>query len=129
VDENTVAAAYRHIAGKAEARRVDDLVAQLPAELDAMQAALFEKAKAFRAANLHKPQSRAEFEALFKDGGKGGFALAPWDGDPANEKQLKADYAVTIRCLPLDGQDEAKGKVCVLSGKPAKYMAVFAKAY
>ena len=128
VDEGTVSLAFRHKPDKS-APKLEELLKTIVGDLDAMQAALFEKAKAFRAEKMHRPESKAEFEALFKDGGAGGFALAPWDGDAANEKQLKTDYAVTIRCLPLDGQDEAKGKACVLSGKPAKYMAVFAKAY
>ena len=44
--------------------------------------------------------------------------------------ELKAvldELKVTIRCVPIDGPEEA-GK-CIVSGKPSTKRAAFAKAY
>jgi prolyl-tRNA synthetase len=42
-------------------------------------------------------------------------------------EETLADMKVTIRCLPLEAQDEP-GK-CIFTGKPSQRRAVFAKAY
>ena len=39
------------------------------------------------------------------------------------------DGKATIRCYPLDGQEEVEGKSCFYSGKPATHMAIFARAF
>ncbi len=56
----------------------------------------------------------------------GGFALCHWHEDAPVEDLLK-ELKVTIRCLPLDGEEEP-GR-CLFSGKPSSRRAVFAKAY
>ncbi|MFZ2620729.1 MAG: proline--tRNA ligase [Alphaproteobacteria bacterium] len=109
-----------------ESQLVDDVVMLL----DGIQSALFARAQTFAEQHTRTDiADKAAFYSHFKGEDVKGFVLAPWDGDPVLEKQLKTDLAVTVRCLPLKGQEEAAGKMCVLSGKPAKYMAVFAKAY
>jgi prolyl-tRNA synthetase len=116
-------------------------VAGLPATalglLDAMQKNLYDKALAFRKENTKRVSDRAELLAFYgKDQGDeagtataiGGFAEGLWCGDRACEAALKAETKVTIRCLPLDGQDHVEGKCC-LCGKPARHLAVFARNY
>jgi prolyl-tRNA synthetase len=56
----------------------------------------------------------------------GGFALCHWSEDPAVDQILK-DMKVTIRCVPLAGEQEP-GK-CIFTGQPSGGRAVFAKAY
>ena len=58
---------------------------------------------------------------------KGGFALAHYAPDPAVEDELKARFAVTCRCIPLEG--DAEPGTCIFSGKPSARRALFAKAY
>lgn len=55
-----------------------------------------------------------------------GFVKAKWCEDMETE-QLLDDMGITIRCLPLE-QTDTEG-ICVLTGKPAKTDAIFAKAY
>ncbi len=55
-----------------------------------------------------------------------GFVLAPWCGDSGTEDVLK-DLGVTIRCIPLD--EQAVEGACVLTGRSAKFMVVFARSY
>ncbi|MEX2444919.1 MAG: proline--tRNA ligase [Alkalispirochaeta sp.] len=96
--------------------------------LEEMQGDLYARAKAFRDESTHYPESYDAFKELFNDG-PGGFAVAPWDGDPVTEAQVKADTKATIRVLPFGNEAEAHGKRCLFSGNPAKYVAVFAKSY
>ena len=58
-----------------------------------------------------------------------GFFLAPWRCNAANEEAIKQATRATVRCYPLEGQEEAQGKACFYSGEPATHMAIFARAF
>jgi len=98
-----------------------------------MQAGLLERARAFRAANTHRIDSKDDFYAFFtpKNADKpeihGGFAMAHWDGTEETAEQVSNDLKVTIRCLPFDG-DAEEGR-CVISGRPSKRRVIWAKSY
>ena len=83
-------------------------------------------ATAARDAKLFRPASYAEFTAAIENGG---FFLVPWHDDAQAEAKIKEETRATIRCFPLEGQEEAKGKLCFYSGRPATHMAIFARAY
>jgi prolyl-tRNA synthetase len=57
----------------------------------------------------------------------GGFVLAHWCGDAACEEQVKNDLKVTIRCIPLDAEEE-EGR-CIVCGKSSKKRVIYAKSY
>ena len=57
----------------------------------------------------------------------GGFLSAHWDGTTETELKIKELTKATIRCIPLDGEEE-EGQ-CILTGKPSKRRVLFAKAY
>jgi prolyl-tRNA synthetase len=56
----------------------------------------------------------------------GGFAMCHFTEGPEVDAILK-DLKVTIRCIPLEANDEAG--TCIFTGKPSTRRAVFAKAY
>ncbi|MEE9603118.1 MAG: proline--tRNA ligase, partial [Thermoguttaceae bacterium] len=56
----------------------------------------------------------------------GGLALCHFVDLPEVEEKLKT-LKVTVRCIPLDGEDEP-GK-CLFTGQPSPRRALFAKAY
>lgn len=58
-----------------------------------------------------------------------GFFLAPWYDDEEAELEIKVKTRATIRCFPLNGQDQINGKLCFYSGRPATHMAIFARAF
>ncbi|MFO8043374.1 MAG: proline--tRNA ligase [Alkalispirochaeta sp.] len=118
----------RRDTGEKEAVPTAEAAVRIRTLLVEIQGDLYARAKAFRDESTHYPSSYGEFKDLFNDG-PGGFAVAPWDGDPATEAQVKADTKATIRVLPFGNEAEAQGKRCLFSGNPAKYMAVFAKSY
>lgn len=102
-------------------------IEQFPIILEEIQTSYWEQAKAYRdAAICDTVETFEELVAFFLDDKKGGFILAKWCGDPATE-ELLTPHKVTIRCLPLK-QRETEGR-CILTGRPAKLDAIFAKSY
>jgi prolyl-tRNA synthetase len=99
-----------------------DVVVQL---MDSIQDNLLERARKFRADNMHQIDDYNEFKTrVDKDGG---FYLAHWDGTEETEQKIKEETKATIRCIPLDSIEEEG--VCMYSGKPSKRRVIFAKAY
>jgi len=125
VAQGQVALARRDVSGREGrafvpqeglAARVNDLLADI-------QRSLFERAVAFRAAHTFYPKTYDEFRQAVENG----FAWAWWCGDEDCENRIKEDTKATTRCIPLD-QPGGTGR-CIVCGKPADEMAVFARAY
>ncbi len=93
--------------------------------LDEIQCNIFQKAADFRSANTTKVDTWEEFKNVLKN--KGGFILAHWDGTSETEEMIKNETKATIRCLPLEYEEEEG--TCVYSGKPSKRRVLFALAY
>lgn len=92
--------------------------------LEDIQTSIYQKALDFRAANTFEVNTWDEFLVKIEEGG---FLSAHWDGSPETEEKIKELTKATIRCIPLDSQEEA-GK-CVLTGNPSKQRVIFARAY
>ena len=62
-----------------------------------------------------------------------GFVMAHFNGDPKLEERIKNDLAVTVRCIPLDGQklcdDQGRPGTCPFTGEPSAKRVVWAKSY
>jgi prolyl-tRNA synthetase len=101
------------------------LAAELPARLEAYQAMVFERAKAFQADNTHRVDTLGEMTEVLD--GPGGFVLAPWCGSAECEKAVSAENGATIRVIPFDAPDE--GGRCLVDGAPSERRALFARAY
>jgi prolyl-tRNA synthetase len=93
--------------------------------LDDIQQSMFNKALAFRDANITKTDNWDEFVKLLDD--KGGFISAHWDGTGETEDKIKELTKATIRCIPLDAVEEEGA--CILTGKPSNKRVLFARAY
>ena len=65
------------------------------------------------------------YRRLFQE--QPGFIRAPWCGDIACEEKIKADLAVTSRCIPFE--QEKLSDTCVMCGKPATKMVYWGRAY
>lgn len=103
---------------------IDQVAEQMPALLEEMQSALFQKALQFRESSTYKIDSWEDFLEQIE---KGGFISAHWDGTPETEEAIKQATKATIRCIPLNDETE-EGK-CVFSGKPSNRRVLFARAY
>jgi len=127
VEGNSVFCAKR-TGGKKFGIPLDDgFVDRVLTELTSIQDGLFEAAKDRQAANTHRVES---YEAMKEQmAANPGFFLVPWHDDAVTEREIKDDCKASIRCYPLDAQDEVDGKVCFYTGRPATHMAIFARAY
>jgi prolyl-tRNA synthetase len=109
-----------------------ELVAEMPAILEAIQKNLFDRALSMRTENTRVITNEADFRDFFTpsrpDSNEihGGFALCHFSDEQSIEPLLK-ELKVTPRCIPLDNNDQPG--TCFLTGKPAANQAVFAKAY
>jgi len=90
-----------------------------------IQKNLYDRAAKFRTDHTTAVDSFDEFKEVLDT--KGGFISAHWDGTDETELKIKELTKATIRCIPLNSQEE-EGK-CVLTGKPSKKRVLFAKAY
>lgn len=97
---------------------IQNLLAQIQEEI-------YQKALKFRNENITKVDSYEEFKRVLEE--KGGFISAHWDGTEEEEERIKEETKATIRCIPLDAEEEEG--VSLISGKPSKRRVLFAKAY
>ncbi|MEN9599140.1 MAG: hypothetical protein RL596_1451, partial [Bacteroidota bacterium] len=93
--------------------------------LEEIQLHIFNKAKAFRDEHITAVNSWDEFLQVLDT--KTGFVSAHWDGTNETEDKIKELSKATIRCIPLDNEQEQG--VCILTGKPSKERVLFARAY
>ncbi|MBS1666178.1 MAG: proline--tRNA ligase [Bacteroidetes bacterium] len=124
LENNTVEVARRDTREKM-VFGMEGLAEKISKLLDDIQQSIYDKALAFRDAHISKADSWAEFERLLDE--KTGFISAHWDGTTETEEQIKEKTKATIRCIPLNNEQEA-GK-CIFSGKPSTQRVLFARAY
>ena len=92
--------------------------------LEDIQDNIYQKALKMRDSRIQKIDSYEEFKEKIEDGG---FFLCHWDGTPETEELIKNETKATIRCIPLDGEEEEG--VCMVTGKPSKRRVIIARAY
>ncbi len=93
--------------------------------LEDIQNNLFQRALDFRTEHTSYADDMDTFADLIEN--KGGFVYAHWDGTTETELAIKEKTKATIRCIPIDAEEDP-GK-CILTGKPSKFRVPFAKAY
>ena len=101
------------------------VVARVEGLLEEIQDNLFAKAINYRTAHTTQVSSYDEFKKVLNE--KGGFISAHWDGTSATEEKIKKETKATIRCIPLDTDNE--GGTCIVTGKVSARKVLFAKAY
>ncbi len=97
---------------------------QIVTLLEDIQENIYQKALKMRDSRIKKVDSYDEFKKEIENGG---FFLCHWDGTPETEEKIKNDTKATIRCIPLDGEEEEG--VCMVTGKPSKRRVIIARAY
>ncbi len=128
IAKDAVFVARRDTAEKVSMPR-GEFVSGIAAMLTSMQQNLFHRALKLREENTRKIDSLEEFKAYFtpkKEEIHGGFALCHFVDTPEVNNLIK-EMKVTIRCVPIAGEDEP-GK-CIFTGQPSLRRGVFAKAY
>jgi prolyl-tRNA synthetase len=101
---------------------ITETVSQLLLDI---QSNLFNRAKKYRDEHITKADNWDEFVTTLDT--KAGFVSAHWDGTPETEDKIKEMTKATIRCIPLNNEQEAGN--CILTGKPSVQRVLFARAY
>jgi prolyl-tRNA synthetase len=102
-----------------------ELETTVPAMLEHIQAALFERAAKFRQDHTVRLDSLPALVRFFEE--SMGFVITPWCGRPEDEAQVKKETAATTRVVLQ--QAPASGASCAICGRPAAVEVVWGKAY
>jgi prolyl-tRNA synthetase len=124
IENNVVELARRDTKEKSSVS-IDGLADYVLQLLDTIQQNIYNRALDFRNEHITKANSWDEFVQLLDT--KGGFVAAHWDGTAETEDKIKEQTKATIRCIPLNNEQEAG--VCILTGKPSTQRVLFARAY
>jgi len=104
---------------------LEGLAERIGSLLVEIQDNLFARARAFRDGHITKADTWEEFERVLDE--KSGFVAAHWDGSSETEAAIKEKTKATIRCIPLNNEQEEG--TCILTGKPSTQRVLFARAY
>ncbi len=104
---------------------LDEVETKVCELLDTIQKDMLEAARAHRDAHTYVARNYDEFVKTFNE--KSGFVKAMWCGNRECEDKIKADLAVTSRCIPFE--QEKLADTCVCCGKPAQKMVYWGRAY
>ena len=109
-----------------ETMQLEGIAAHIKGLLDDIQQNIYNKALAFREANVEKCDDWEDFKVRIQ---QGKFLLCHWDGTTETETAIKDATKATIRCIPVDSfvcEEEGKD---IFSGKPSHRRVVFAISY
>ena len=104
---------------------LDGIEAYIEQLLNDIQQNIYNKALKYRDEHVYSCDNYEEFKEKIKDGG---FFVCPWDGTEETEAKIKEETQATIRCIPFD-VDQSEPGIDMVSGKPARYKALVARAY
>jgi len=125
VEKGSVALARRDRPGREGKSFVSQngLAATVSGLLTEVQAAMLERATAFRDSHIHEPRTFDELKQVVQNG----WAFSWWCESAECEAKVKEETRATSRCIPFD-QPDGSG-TCIVCGKPAKRKVYFARSY
>lgn len=102
----------------------DDLINESKKLLELIHKEMYEKAHRFLLEHITEVKNMEELKTTVD---RGGYAKVMWCGDEVCETKIKEQTTATARCMPFN-QEPFEDK-CVVCGKKAKKVVLFAKAY
>ena len=124
LENNTVEIARRDTLEKSFSN-TENLCQTIQGLLEEIQSSLLLKAEKFRKERTFHAKDWDNFKDLMDN--ESGFVYAHWDGTKETELKIKDATKATLRCIPLENEQEEG--ICIYSGKPSKQKVIFAKAY
>ena len=124
IEKSAVMVARRDTRTK-ESMPMDGLAEAIAAKLEEIQAALLQRARAFREDHTTRVGSYDEFKSVME--GRPGFVIAGWCGSGECEAAIKAETQATLRNIPL-ASARVEGQ-CVKCNGASTVRAWFAKSY
>ncbi len=122
--ENGTVEVMRRDTLEKETMQLDGIEEHIRQLLEDIQENIYQKALKARNERIRKVDTYDEFKEEIE---KGGFLLCHWDETPETEARIKEETKATIRCIPLDAEEEEG--VDMLTGKPSRRRVIFARAY
>ena len=123
--ENNVVELARRDTKEKQSLPLEGLAERVKQLLEEIQQNLFNRAKSYRDEHITRADSWSDFEDLLEK--KGGFISAHWDGTAETEEAIKTKTKATIRCIPLNNEQEEGS--CILTGNKSTQRVLFARAY
>ena len=123
--ENGVCVLARRDNGEKETVQLDRITEYLPQLLDKIHNDMYDRALQRRDAMTYVARNKDELKEITDT--KTGFIKTMWCGDHQCEVDVKEQFGVGTRCIPL--KQEHLADTCVCCGKPAKYMVYWGKQY
>ena len=105
--------------------KFEELTEKIPALLQEIQDALFQKALKNREEHTYTAKTLDEMKSILTE--HTGFIKSMWCGDLACEEKIKEETGMPSRCMPFEQEHIAD--VCPVCGKPAHKMVVWGIAY
>jgi len=105
----------------------EDFIRNASEILDEIHNNLLTKATELRDSNITACNDLAVFESHWEQEMPGWLAT-PWCGSREQEEELSKKHKITIRCLPIDGQDGAP-EPCILTGENTSQRAIWGRSY
>ena len=105
--------------------QLDELEARVPALLEDIQKALYEKALANLTGNTRPVTTMEQAKSVI--GEHGGFIKSMWCGSLDCELKMKEDVGVSSRCIPF--AQEHLGDTCPVCGAKSEKMVIWGVAY
>jgi len=125
LESNSIEIARRDTKTKEVFDLNEGLASKITDLLDEIQKHIYSKAFEFREEKTTTVDTYEEFKKVLDN--ETGFVSAHWDGTSETEDRIKEETKATIRCIPIDAEEEAG--VCIYSGKPSNKRVLFARAY
>lgn len=124
VEKNLITVARRDTGEKFNFSR-DQIETKVKELLNLIQGDLYQKAEGFLRENTRRVNTYDEFKETLLS--KRGFLSTFWCENPECEAKIKDETKATVRCLPLDAEEENGN--CVYCGTAAKKRWLFSQAY
>ncbi len=125
VEKNQVVAVKRDT-GEKIILPMEGLKKRIDALLEEVHQGMFKKALNFRNENIRTAKDMDAFISIIES--QRGFIRAAWCEDAECEAYIKEKTGATIRCIPLEQNNNNKG-TCIVCDKPASRIPYFARAY
>lgn len=110
--------------GKKYSMKFDEFPIKISEILESIGRNLFDQAKDFMVSNTRVVKDYSEFKKVL--GENGGFIKVPWAGNARDEEKIHKETKATIRVLKPIKNGSSN---CFYTGKTAREIAYFAKAY
>lgn len=112
----------------------DDFLREVVETLDSIHHNLLDRSAKFRDANICGCANMADFDAHWASENPG-WLLTAWNGSSEAEEEISKRHKISIRCLPIDETNllpttvESAGAACILTGEPARTLAIWGRSY